>query len=243
MSPAGTKAAILINQLEHRKRSERHRPFCRTLTQPVLHLLKFSRACVRFSRQNCTRNTSQRSLQIKNDFFSCKAHCSNFWPSVNREAAIKRLLGPADKKPAAVSSAAPREETDSQPLPPGWRSYTSPEGQRYYVNSSSKETTWRRPSLSVDAPQRTLAQQKSLPYANGSHSRIKASQPSETANVALRKPVMNKQPGPGLCWSELPAAMFCAAKYLHPRSSPAQWSLFLSLCMDRQHPSLCSLQP
>eukprot|EP00064_Thunnus_orientalis_P011965 superscaffoldBa00001783_g11998 len=71
-------------------------------------------------------------------------------------------------EPAAVSSAAPREETDSRPLPPGWRSYMSPEGQKYYVNSSSK--------------------------ANGSHSRIKPSQPTETANVALRKPVMNKQP-------------------------------------------------
>ncbi|XP_042248514.1 growth arrest-specific protein 7-like [Thunnus maccoyii] len=96
-------------------------------------------------------------------------------------------------EPAAVSSATPREETDSRPLPPGWRSYMSPEGQKYYVNSSSKETTWRRPSMSAEAPQRSLAQQNSSPYANGSHSRIKPSQPTETANVALRKPVMNKQ--------------------------------------------------
>ncbi|CAK6968882.1 growth arrest-specific protein 7a isoform X2 [Scomber scombrus] len=93
-----------------------------------------------------------------------------------------------------MSSAAPREETDSLPLPPGWRSYTSQQGQRYYVNSSSKETTWRRPSLSAEAPQRTLARQSSSPYANESHSRIKPSQPAETVNVALRKPVMNKQP-------------------------------------------------
>lgn len=40
-----------------------------------------------------------------------------------------------------MSSAAPREETDRRPLPPGWRSYTSPEGLRYYVNSSSKGKT------------------------------------------------------------------------------------------------------
>lgn len=42
------------------------------------------------------------------------------------------------QKSAVVSSAAAQEETDGRPLPPGWRSYTSPEGQRYYVNSCSK---------------------------------------------------------------------------------------------------------
>uniref|UniRef100_A0A4W6E968 Growth arrest specific 7 n=1 Tax=Lates calcarifer TaxID=8187 RepID=A0A4W6E968_LATCA len=57
-------------------------------------------------------------------------------------------------KSVVASSAAPREETDSRPLPQGWRSYMSPEGQRYYVNSCSKETTWRHPSLSAEAPQR-----------------------------------------------------------------------------------------
>ncbi|TNN28886.1 hypothetical protein EYF80_060965 [Liparis tanakae] len=46
--------------------------------------------------------------------------------------------GEIDKKPAAVSSAVPTEETDGRPLPPGWRSYTSPEGVRYYVNGCSK---------------------------------------------------------------------------------------------------------
>uniref|UniRef100_A0A671X1D4 Growth arrest specific 7 n=1 Tax=Sparus aurata TaxID=8175 RepID=A0A671X1D4_SPAAU len=61
------------------------------------------------------------------------------------------------------------EETDGRPLPPGWRSYTSPEGQRYYVNSCSKETTWRRPSLSAEAPQRLLARHQSSPYGKLSH--------------------------------------------------------------------------
>ncbi|XP_037649164.1 growth arrest-specific protein 7-like [Sebastes umbrosus] len=96
-------------------------------------------------------------------------------------------------KPAVVNSAAAREETDSCPLPPGWRSYTSPEGLRYYVNSCSKETTWRRPSLSAEAPQRPLAQQNASPYGNGCHSSTKTSQPTEVADVALRKPTMNKQ--------------------------------------------------
>uniref|UniRef100_A0AAQ5ZNG4 Growth arrest-specific 7a n=1 Tax=Amphiprion ocellaris TaxID=80972 RepID=A0AAQ5ZNG4_AMPOC len=55
-------------------------------------------------------------------------------------------------------------ETDGRPLPPGWKSYTSPEGLRYYVNCSSKETTWRHPSSSAEAPQRPLARQSSSPY-------------------------------------------------------------------------------
>ncbi|KAM9745397.1 growth arrest-specific protein 7a isoform 2-T2 [Menidia menidia] len=49
-------------------------------------------------------------------------------------------------KPAAVGS--------REPLPPGWRSYTSPEGQRYYANSSSKangcgEKAGRTPEATV----------------------------------------------------------------------------------------------
>uniref|UniRef100_A0A668RM88 Growth arrest specific 7 n=1 Tax=Oreochromis aureus TaxID=47969 RepID=A0A668RM88_OREAU len=98
------------------------------------------------------------------------------------------------QKPAAESSAAPTEETDRRPLPPGWSSYITPEGLRYYVNSSSKETTWRRPSSSAEAPQRPLAPQNSSPYANGCHSGTKKGQPAEVANVSLRKPAMHKQP-------------------------------------------------
>uniref|UniRef100_A0AAQ5ZU52 Growth arrest-specific 7a n=1 Tax=Amphiprion ocellaris TaxID=80972 RepID=A0AAQ5ZU52_AMPOC len=96
-------------------------------------------------------------------------------------------------KPAVVSCAATSEETDGRPLPPGWKSYTSPEGLRYYVNCSSKETTWRHPSSSAEAPQRPLARQSSSPYANGSSSIAKASQPTETADVSLRKPATYKQ--------------------------------------------------
>ncbi|KAI4821693.1 hypothetical protein KUCAC02_007287 [Chaenocephalus aceratus] len=69
-------------------------------------------------------------------------------------------------KPAVGSSAAPREETDLRPLPPGWRSYTSPEGLRYYVNSCSK--------------------------ANGCHSSLRTSL-TEAADVALRRPTMSKR--------------------------------------------------
>ncbi|CAB1418976.1 unnamed protein product [Pleuronectes platessa] len=97
-------------------------------------------------------------------------------------------------KSSVVSSTAPGEETGSRRLPTGWRSYTSPEGQRYYVNSCSKETTWRRPSSSDEALQRLLARQNSSPYASGSHSSAKASQPPETTDVPLRRSTINKQP-------------------------------------------------
>uniref|UniRef100_A0A8C9XYF0 Growth arrest specific 7 n=1 Tax=Sander lucioperca TaxID=283035 RepID=A0A8C9XYF0_SANLU len=32
------------------------------------------------------------------------------------------------------------------PLPPQWRCYMSPQGRQYYVNTTSNETTWERPS-------------------------------------------------------------------------------------------------
>ncbi|XP_062422020.1 growth arrest-specific protein 7-like isoform X2 [Pungitius pungitius] len=77
-------------------------------------------------------------------------------------------------KPAAARSAAPEEDSDRRPLPPGWRSYTSPEGLRYYVNSCSKETTWRRPPPSAEAPQKALAPQSASPYGNGERPRTHA---------------------------------------------------------------------
>uniref|UniRef100_A0AAR2IMG3 Growth arrest specific 7 n=1 Tax=Pygocentrus nattereri TaxID=42514 RepID=A0AAR2IMG3_PYGNA len=40
----------------------------------------------------------------------------------------------------------PSPEADNVPLPVGWKCYMSAEGRKYYVNTSSKETTWERPS-------------------------------------------------------------------------------------------------
>ncbi|XP_077940293.1 growth arrest-specific protein 7a isoform X4 [Gasterosteus aculeatus] len=96
-------------------------------------------------------------------------------------------------KPVAVCAAAPEEDSDRRPLPPGWSSYTSPEGLRYYVNSCSKETTWRRPSPSAEAPRRALAPQNAAPYANGGHGSRKPAAPPEAAEVTLRKPPHLKQ--------------------------------------------------
>nr|XP_040046955.1 growth arrest-specific protein 7-like [Gasterosteus aculeatus aculeatus] len=95
-------------------------------------------------------------------------------------------------KPVAVCSAAPEEDSDRRPLPPGWSSYTSPEGLRYYVNSCSKETTWRRPSPSAEAPQRALAPQNAAPYGNAEPPRARAfifcARSHEAAPTRERKP-------------------------------------------------------
>ncbi|XP_026063275.1 growth arrest-specific protein 7-like [Carassius auratus] len=51
-----------------------------------------------------------------------------------------------------VSCRMPTEEIESVSLPVGWKSYISPEGRKYYVNTSTKETTWERPSTSTTSP-------------------------------------------------------------------------------------------
>ncbi|KAG7234230.1 hypothetical protein INR49_005488 [Caranx melampygus] len=109
-------------------------------------------------------------------------------------------------KSAVVSSAAAQEETDGRPLPPGWKSYTSPEGQRYYVNSCSKETTWRRPSSlsssssSAEAPQRPLARHHSSPYEVVSFGKKEASQGCQGSRWECGEhwgPTDQDKPGPG----------------------------------------------
>ncbi|NXA56185.1 GAS7 protein, partial [Nothocercus julius] len=45
-------------------------------------------------------------------------------------------------------------------LPPGWQSYMSPQGRRYYVNTFTNETTWERPS-SVPGTPKSPGTQKS----------------------------------------------------------------------------------
>ncbi|NXF84233.1 GAS7 protein, partial [Sclerurus mexicanus] len=44
------------------------------------------------------------------------------------------------------------EDTLNGHLPPGWQSYMSPQGRRYYVNTFTNETTWERPSSVPGTP-------------------------------------------------------------------------------------------
>ncbi|KAL3048023.1 hypothetical protein OYC64_006745 [Pagothenia borchgrevinki] len=56
------------------------------------------------------------------------------------------------------------------PLPPQWRCYMSPQGCRYYVNTTSNETTWERPSSVPGTPNTCLCHRPPLPTVNGFHS-------------------------------------------------------------------------
>uniref|UniRef100_A0A8C7NW15 Growth arrest-specific protein 7 n=1 Tax=Oncorhynchus mykiss TaxID=8022 RepID=A0A8C7NW15_ONCMY len=51
----------------------------------------------------------------------------------------------------------------NQPLPQHWKCYMSPQGRRYYVNTSSNETTWERPSRVPGTPSTPLKHKNSLP--------------------------------------------------------------------------------
>uniref|UniRef100_A0AAQ5X7A0 Growth arrest specific 7 n=1 Tax=Amphiprion ocellaris TaxID=80972 RepID=A0AAQ5X7A0_AMPOC len=56
------------------------------------------------------------------------------------------------------------------PLPPHWRCYMSPQGRRYYVNTTNNETTWERPSSAPGTPKNSFRHKNSLPAVNGFHS-------------------------------------------------------------------------
>uniref|UniRef100_A0A3Q3ENY7 Growth arrest specific 7 n=1 Tax=Kryptolebias marmoratus TaxID=37003 RepID=A0A3Q3ENY7_KRYMA len=49
------------------------------------------------------------------------------------------------------------------PLPPQWRCYMSPQGRRYYVNTTNNETTWERPSSTPGTPKNSFRHKNSLP--------------------------------------------------------------------------------
>uniref|UniRef100_A0AAR2LNG0 Growth arrest specific 7 n=1 Tax=Pygocentrus nattereri TaxID=42514 RepID=A0AAR2LNG0_PYGNA len=57
----------------------------------------------------------------------------------------------------------PGEEPNQSPLPKDWKSYVSPQGRRYYVNTVSNETTWERPSSVPGTPKTSLRHKNSLP--------------------------------------------------------------------------------
>uniref|UniRef100_A0AAX7VL23 Growth arrest specific 7 n=1 Tax=Astatotilapia calliptera TaxID=8154 RepID=A0AAX7VL23_ASTCA len=49
------------------------------------------------------------------------------------------------------------------PLPPHWKCYMSPQGRRYYVNTTNNETTWERPSSAPGTPKNSFRHKNSLP--------------------------------------------------------------------------------
>uniref|UniRef100_A0A8C8SYP3 Growth arrest specific 7 n=1 Tax=Pelusios castaneus TaxID=367368 RepID=A0A8C8SYP3_9SAUR len=70
------------------------------------------------------------------------------------------------------------EDSLTCPLPPGWQSYTSPQGHRYYVNTFTNETTWERPSSVPGTPRSPGSQKSAVPAGT----------------------IPSAGPTPGVCW-------------------------------------------
>uniref|UniRef100_A0A2K5WD19 Growth arrest-specific protein 7 n=1 Tax=Macaca fascicularis TaxID=9541 RepID=A0A2K5WD19_MACFA len=88
----------------------------------------------------------------------------------------------------------PGEESQTVILPPGWQSYLSPQGRRYYVNTTTNETTWERPSSSPGIPASPGSHRSSLPPAvNGYHASGTPAHPPETAHMSVRKSTGDSQ--------------------------------------------------
>ncbi|XP_004376256.1 growth arrest-specific protein 7 [Trichechus manatus latirostris] len=88
----------------------------------------------------------------------------------------------------------PGEESQTAVLPPGWQSYLSPQGRRYYVNTTTNETTWERPSSFPGIPASPGPQRSALPpTVNGYHVSGTPAHPPETAHMSLRKSTGDSQ--------------------------------------------------
>ncbi|XP_039183884.1 growth arrest-specific protein 7 isoform X2 [Crotalus tigris] len=79
------------------------------------------------------------------------------------------------------------EDSQNGHLPPGWQSYMSPQGRRYYVNTFTNETTWERPSSVPGTPKISVIQKNSLPTVNGYHIPGTLASQLEPSHMSLRK--------------------------------------------------------
>ncbi|KAM9120252.1 growth arrest-specific protein 7 isoform 2-T2 [Pangshura tecta] len=91
------------------------------------------------------------------------------------------------EKPRKVTSQ-PGEDSLNCPLPPGWQSYMSPQGHRYYVNTFTNETTWERPRSVPGTPRSPGSQKSAVPAANGYHTPVTPMHQMEPGHMSLRKP-------------------------------------------------------
>ncbi|KAM7145540.1 growth arrest-specific protein 7 isoform 5-T5 [Macrochelys suwanniensis] len=82
----------------------------------------------------------------------------------------------------------PGEDSLTCPLPPGWQSYMSPQGHRYYVNAFTNETTWERPSSVPGTPRSPGSQKSAVLAANGYHAPVTPMHQMEPGHMSLRKP-------------------------------------------------------
>ncbi|NXV52867.1 GAS7 protein, partial [Uria aalge] len=79
------------------------------------------------------------------------------------------------------------EDTFNGHLPPGWQSYMSPQGRRYYVNTFTNETTWERPSSVPGTPKSPPANSPSVLTVNGYHISGTSVHQLDSGHMSLRK--------------------------------------------------------
>ncbi|XP_006029409.2 growth arrest-specific protein 7 [Alligator sinensis] len=90
------------------------------------------------------------------------------------------------EKPRKVTTQS-GEDSLNCPLPPGWQSYMSPQGRKYYVNTFTNETTWERPSGVPGTPKTPVTQKSPLPAVNGYHTPLTPAHQLEPGHMSLRK--------------------------------------------------------
>ncbi|TEA35308.1 hypothetical protein DBR06_SOUSAS2810192, partial [Sousa chinensis] len=121
----------------------------------------------------------------------------------------------------------PGEESQTVVLPPGWQSYLSPQGRRYYVNTATNETTWERPSSSPGIPASPGPHRSSLPLTvNGYHTSGTPAHPPETAHMSVRKSTGDSQnlgsSSPGKKQSKENTITINCVTFPHPDTMPEQ---------------------
>nr|KAF6415743.1 growth arrest specific 7 [Molossus molossus] len=77
----------------------------------------------------------------------------------------------------------PGEESQTVILPPGWQSYLSPQGRRYYVNTTTNETTWERPGSSPGIPASPGTQRSPVPPTGTVHVLLGGRQGAHTPSL------------------------------------------------------------
>ncbi|XP_060717366.1 growth arrest-specific protein 7-like isoform X2 [Tachysurus vachellii] len=94
---------------------------------------------------------------------------------------------------SASLSVLPGEEPCESPLPKDWKCYMAPQGQKYYVNTVSNETTWERPSSVPGTPKTLLRHKNSLPTVNGFHGSSGPLHQTEQSHVPKQKANTDQQ--------------------------------------------------
>ncbi|XP_014013554.1 growth arrest-specific protein 7 [Salmo salar] len=139
-------------------------------------------------------------------------------------------------------------EDVGEPLPQHWKCYMSPQGRRYYVNTSSNETTWERPCRVPGTPNTPLKHKNSLPTVNGFRSSGSLLHQNEHSHISLvKKPSLEPQspcpPSPTKWQSKETTITINCVTFPLPMSTPEQqllkpdeWSYCDYFWMDKKDP-------